>query len=394
MRQLPKRLIAGAAGVLGFATVATALTLAVEYKPYGVPDHRRDEYENTISELRHRGQLLKDLDSEARPRAVVLEPSHDFGMMNPHTTATHSFVVKNEGQHPLALEVQGTSCKCTAGSLQQSLLAPGEQSTVTLTWNTGYQADEYVQTATVLTNDPLAKTITLSVSGVVRAELIAPKSVEFKASNRAEITEASFVVFSQLWDDFEVLDAECELDGFQWHAEPIDTTAAELFDKEARSAWRMRVFAASETFGKFEGELKLTIRPSNGGETVTRLLDCVGHVRAPIGFSSPDLHREQGLDMGTLVAGQEHRFPLIVRCRGDVTRDLEVLDVKPEGLSTSLEPLSKPGSYRLTVTVPADCPSLIFNADQQHGYVQVGDPRDPSFSNWFPMYGAVVTVKQ
>jgi hypothetical protein len=394
MRQLSNRLIGGVAGVLGFATVATALTLVVEYKPYGVPDHRRAEYESKLDELGQRAQRLRELDRAAKPKVVVPESSHDFGMMNPHTTASHSFVIRNDGEHPLALEVRETSCKCTVGQLQQSLLPPAEQTTVTLTWNTGYQADTYEQTATVVTNDPLAKSIKLTVKGEVRAELIVPESVELPASDPAETTHTSFVVFSQLWDNFEVVDARCQLDGFQWHAEPIETTASELFDKGAKSAWRIRVLAASESFGKFEGKLDLTIQPNTGGEDVVRTLTCSGRVRAPIAFSSPNIHGEEGLDIGTLVAGTEQLFQLIVRCRGDVTRPVKVLDIKPDELNASLEPLTKPGSYRLTVKVPADCPFVVFNAEQGHGYVQVGDPRDPGFSNWFPLYGAVTTVEQ
>ncbi len=264
---------------------------------------------------------------------------------------------------------------------------------VTMTWNTGYQADHYQQTATLTTNDPLAKSITLTVSGEVRAEFITPDSVDFKTSDRAELTESSFVVFSQLWKSFTVENIECDLDGFEWNAEPVASHVPELVDREARSAWRIRVFAFSESYGEFKGNITLTVRPDTGAADVVRSLACAGKVRAPIGFYSPDIHKTEGLDIGTVVSDKEHEFHLVVRSRSDHDRKIEVLDVKPEELSASLTPLSQPGSYRLTLTVPAGCPMVVFNADQQHGYVQVGDADDKSFSNWFPLYGAVATVK-
>ena len=393
MRQLNKRLIAGLAGTLCFATVATGLTLVVRYKPYGVPDHRRAEYEDKLAKIEQRQALLSELKEAAKPIAVVPNKTHDFGMLDPHTTATHSFNIRNEGEHPLALEVRETSCKCTVGNLGSDLLDPGQSTKITLTWNTGYQADKYEQTATLVTNDPVKKLIKLTVKGEVRAELVAPESVAFKASNRGEQTEASFVVYSQLWDDFTVSDVQSDLRGFEWYAEPIDGGATELVDKFPKSAWRVRVFAVSESYGKYSGELSLTVKPSIGGEDVVRLVQCAGRVRAPIGFYSPQIHKNEGLDLGTIKSGRQHDFHLVVRARGEGDRKLEVLDIKPDELTASIAPLEKPGSYRLTVTVPADCPHVRFNLDEQHGYVQVGDKRDRDYSNWFPLRGAVVTVK-
>ena len=37
---------------------------------------------------------------------------------------------------------------------------------------------------------------------------------------------------------------------------------------------------------------------------------------------------------------------------------------------------------------------VVFNADSKHGYVHVGDPNDETFSNWFPVVGAVVSIQQ
>ena len=70
--------------------------------------------------------------------------------------------------------------------------------------------------------------------------------------------------------------------------------------------------------------------------------------------------------------------------------EIEVLDVQPPELKASLAAQSKEGNYRLTLTIPADCPMVVFNIPEQHGYVEVGDPNDRQFKNWFPIHGAVV----
>lgn len=392
MRQLSKRLIAGTAGVFCFASVSAALTFMVAYKPYGVSDHRRAEYEQKIDQLRRRNELIRNVNQQSRPKVVVSERTHDFGMLDPHTTATHTFQVSNGGDDPLALEVRETSCKCTVGDLQDSLLDPGESTTVTLTWNTGYKAEKYEQTATLVTNDPVTPSLQLSVLGEVKAQLIVPETVQLQKSDRAKVTKGSFVIYSQLWDDFEVVSAQSDLSSFEWHAEPIDNDSAELGDSEARSAWKVQVFAAHDQFGKFSDDVYLVIQPNNGGEAVEKTVQCNGHVRAPIAFISPDIHKDEGLDMGTVVSGKEHQFHVVVRTRDD-DRKMEVLDVKPDVLNASIEATRKAGDFRLSVKVPSDCPLTVFNGPTQ-GYVQVGDPDDPGYSNWFPLLGAVVTVKQ
>lgn len=393
MSQLSRRLLLGLGGTFCFGTLATGLTLAVKYKPYGVPDSRRQEYEQKLAELEQREQLLQQLDRVATPRAVAPETSHDFGLIDPQSTSTHAFVIRNEGDDPLALKVAETTCKCTVGALADTLLDPGESTEVTMTWNSGQTADQYEQSAAVVTNDPRRERITFTVQGTVRAEFVAPERVPFGVSDLDDPAETEFLVFSQHWHDFSVVDVEGDLDGLEWYAEPVENDIPQLRDREARSAWQIRLLGLPNRYGDYEGRLSLTVKPGNGGDEIVRTLEYGGKVRAPIGFYGPAIHKNDGLDIGTVVAGKEHQFHLLVRARGAESRKIEVLDVKPSELTATLAPLQAPGAYRLTVSVAADCPLVVFNAHEQHGYVQVGDPQDKGFSNWFPLYGAVVDLQ-
>ena len=392
MKNLPKVLFSSLAGLIVFGVIAGVLVYTVTYLPYGVPESRREEYEAKVAEAKGYQEALKDADKTASSILAIKSTEFDFGMVDPHTTHSHSFTVTNEGELPLTLEVQETSCKCTVGELATNLVPPGASTEITMTWNTGYQADTYEQTATVATNDPLQKTLELKVKGVVRAEFIAPSSVGFVTTDPGKPSEGSFVTYSQLWDDFEVTEVDCDLLGFSWSAEPVAPDDISLVDREAKSAWRIKMVSAGNRRGRFAGKLKLKVQPSDGTEAEVRHVDVSGRVRAPISFYSPDIHPKEGLDVGTLISDQEHAFHLVVRSRGESERKLDVLDVKPEELKADLEPLSKAGSYRLTIRVPKGCPMVIFNRDSKHGFVQVGDPSDESFSNWFPLRGAVVAA--
>ena len=128
-------------------------------------------------------------------------------------------------------------------------------------------------------------------------------------------------------------------------------------------------------------------------QMIVRDVAYLGRIQAPITFQSPQIDMRNGLDIGTLRSGEERSFHVVVRTRNSSGRDIDILDVEPDALEASLKPLSVEGSYRLTLTVPTDCPMVVFNVAQQHGYVRVGDPDDDRFSGGFPVYGAVVDLE-
>lgn len=377
--------------VLCFGVVATILTTSVTYKPFGVPDHRREEYDQKLEHLAEVTKLARSKD--AKPKVRVSQTKYSFGMLNPHETAKHSFQIFNDGQSPLELTVTDSSCKCTVGELKQRFVQPGSSTNVTLTWNTGMQADQYEQAVSLATNDPLKKSITLSVSGEVRAECVIPESVTFTKCEWGQNAEANFVVYSQLWSDFEIKKVNCDLRDFQWVAEPLPTTDVAIGGEGARSAWRVRMWTYRQEYGGYESDISVQIEPSGGLDPVTKSIAATGSVKPPISFYSPEIHQSEGLDIGTVVAGKEHSFHLVTRVRSINDRNIQVLDVKPDVLRAKLSPTKQDGNYRLTLTVPEDCPTTIFNRDKV-GYVQVGDPEDEKFSNWFPVRGVVADLSR
>lgn len=393
MPRFAKSLIAIFASILVVGVASAGLSLVVDYKPFGVPDARREEYEQKIAAIRHNLDQASKQQHTAKPRAGVEQTHHDFGLLDPHTTASHGFQIRNEGDAPLTLNVAETTCKCTVGKVKQGVLLPGEATEITLTWNTGYQSESYQQTALVDTNDPNRSTIELTVAGTVRADLVVPEAVRLSTADPGQPAVGSFLVHSQLHEDLIIEDVVCELDGFDWEAEPIDPSAEiSLADAEAKSAWKVRVRCVSTSPGRFATSLRLTVR-GDGKSLPEKTVQAVGKVHRVISFHSPDLHAKEGLRMGTLVNDQDHTFHLTVRQRSDSAKSLRVMDVRPEVLDVRLQPSRRDGDYRLTIRVPKGTPSTIFNLDTKQGYVQVGDPATPGLSNWLPLHGAIVKIQ-
>ena len=374
--------------------VVVLLVLGVTYKPYGVPDHRRGEYEQALTSIADRQRLVDEVEASGGvPVAEVVSRSYDFGRVNPHETMVHDFSVKNEGEAPLTIRIGQTSCKCTVGKMRgNGVLLPGESTNVSLTWNTGLKADSYSQSAQLFTNDPLQKRITLTVKGEVRAELVGPETLNYGGVDLGDVASASVVYFSQLWNEFEVVGVNGCGEALQWHAEPISTDEAVLAGREATSAVRLYLDYTVLTSGMGEAELEVLLKPCDGGDVKKRTLSCSWKTRSPIAFVHPELHKDTGLELGTLASGIRHEFPLIVRQRLEHSRELAVLDYHPKELDVSIEPAGIEGVYRLLIAVPKDCGYLQFNLDQNRGYVKVGDPNDKSFQNWLPIDGAVARL--
>ncbi len=375
------------ATVGGFGIVSANL----QFEPEGLRRGQRKEYEKKLAQIRFEEQRRNEGIAFPHAKAESIERHFFFGMLDPHMTANHAFEIRNTGDVDLFLKAGETSCKCTVGKVGAETVPPGHSTFVTLEWNTGYQIDSYEQSAIVHTNDPEQPTITLSVHGQVRAELVLMhSSLDLTPVDLGETASATTFLYSQLWSDFVIESVTCDVPGFQWIADPIGVNELPVGDLEAKSAWRLKLTSLPTQYGEFAGAAKVVITSIDGGETLEREIKLGGRVRTPISFSSPEIYTDKGLDLGLMVRGTEHRKSIIVRLRGNSDRKLAVLDVMPKQMKAELEATTQPGVYKLTLITPADASPVLFNRSNSHGYVQVGDPEDKKLMNWMPITGAII----
>ena len=357
--------------LVSLLTTAGLFATSVQLEPAGVKSYDRERYDEILANQRLAKQLKRRVDTSNGPIAEVVEASHDFGRLDPHSQHAHSFEIKNVGKSPLTLEVGDTSCKCTVGKLTDGIVRPGQSTFVTLTWNTGYRADQYEQAAIVHTNDLLHPTLTLRVQGEIRAELIVPESVTLNVTDPGEPSHGSFTIYSQLFDDFTIVDVRSDLAGIQWDPEVVSIDSATLADSDARSALGVHLTLPGRARGKFSGTLDVEVLPSGATESITHQVSLSGRVRAPVNFYGEGIHPVSGLEIGTVSGGKDHHFYLTVRSRRKSVSDLEVLDVEPKIIQTKLTPTTRQGEYRLRLTIPGDADTTLFNRDGKQGYVQV-----------------------
>lgn len=102
------------------------------------------------------------------PKVTVVGGStFDFGQMDRHAAGEHTFVLRNDGNRPLALEKGQTTCKCTMSEMKDGELRPGESIPIHLTWTAKTADAEFSQSAEIKTSDPQQPLIRLNVFGKV-----------------------------------------------------------------------------------------------------------------------------------------------------------------------------------------------------------------------------------
>ena len=395
---LAKRLGLTLLGTLTFVGGTAALVQSASFGPTGIPRQLQPKYVPRLRQIEaDRAEAMRiAADDQLRPVAHVETTRHDFGTLPPHATVDHTFTIENRGNAPLMINVQSTSCKCTAASTSDDRVEPGHTGTVTLKWNTGYRTDGYEQTAVIQTNDPARSRITLAVGGKVQADMVVPETASFGRADLTQPATASLMIHTQTFSDFEILDVQSDLPHFQWEVLPVDLSDARLVDLHPTAAWELQLTTIANVRGDFTGHATVTIDASGLDVPLTRRVDLRGKVRAPINFYSPDIHQSTGLDLGVMHNDRVHRRPVIARVRGGEGRSIEVLDVEPKSLVASLEPMpaTRDGvrQYRLVIVSPEDADPVRFNLDSHTGFVSVGDPNDERFRNWLPISGAIVDL--
>lgn len=92
------------------------------------------------------------------PKIVLDRTLHDFGIIPQYGgTVAASFTVSNDGSENLEIGQITTSCSCTSATIEDSVISPGEDTTVTVVFDPDFHeepVDVFKRTVFLPTNDP------------------------------------------------------------------------------------------------------------------------------------------------------------------------------------------------------------------------------------------------
>ena len=107
--------------------------------------------------------------SAVAPRIELSASSFDFGDINPADgLRTETFFVKNTGGAILNIASVSTSCGCTDAEVHSEKIQPGEQTTLTVTYDPSVHPEltgKIKRVVYVKSDDPLKEEIELEITG-------------------------------------------------------------------------------------------------------------------------------------------------------------------------------------------------------------------------------------
>jgi hypothetical protein len=290
----------------------------------------------------------------SHPQVEIPENTHDFGLMNPLTMGSHAFVIRNSGAAPLKLQVGPTTCKCTVSGLAKKEIAPGEETTVSLDWNTG-RGPEFAHSAAIYTNDPERKMVHFTVEGQVRVTIDAePRELALPAADPGSHAVADVVLHSQVWNDIEVVAVQAGLSDFTWRVENVDPR--EFPDLHAQSAQVLRIEFTNLDQGAYHDTLQVSLREKGGERTEQIDIPVSGSIKRRLALYGPAINSLGILDLGNINQGEARQARVIAKVRDELT-DLDQVEVEvfPEFVTATFQPHAsgQSGMYQLVIDVPA-----------------------------------------
>jgi hypothetical protein len=279
--------------------------------------------------------------------------------MNPLTKSRHAFFIRNEGTGPLVLRKGPTTCKCTLSNLSRGEIGPGEEGVVVLDWNSGRDL-LYSHEATIYTNDPERDELHFRVTGKVRQRLgVVPAMASFGGIEPNGRGTVDVILYSQVWNEFDVVGAECSIADVTWKVDSVTSADATLGDVLSARKVTLTTGDAMPQ-GSFSGQLRLDIQPGEGDREILELpLD--GQVLRRLAVYGPAITIDGVIDVGQIDQGQAKKTRLVFKIR-DPQRELRVTGVttSPAFVKVAVLPYDgktpDAGLMHLEVEIPADAP--------------------------------------
>jgi hypothetical protein len=164
------------------------------------------------------------------PRIFSPEPVFDFGSQDNEGKVQHDFTVMNVGTGTLEISNVKSSCGCTVAELAKKSLAPGEETTVSATFNLSGKQGPQTKVISVSSNDPDAPVYKLELKGNAIATIeVEPRFINYGSSSSELLADQKITIKSNKPEvTFNVTGAEVSEPAFT--AEVVTVEAGKSFE--------------------------------------------------------------------------------------------------------------------------------------------------------------------
>lgn len=353
------------------------------------------------------GNSLVPFLPDMAPKAYLVNGSlHDFGTMQRRAKKTHTFIIKNVGKSPLDLRVEGSTCKCTIGTLNKSQLQPGEETGITLEWKTETSSTEFGQSAEIKTNDPRQPMLKLSVKGIVVDKLLVdPDVLDLSEFSTTEPLVKTLMVYNFSKEAVNINKIEwsekANAEMIKLSHKPVDVATIKNEDfKEATQAFEV-TFELPKGFP--QGKLNGMIRFETDIEE-NSILECtvrgrgVGDVTL---LAGKNLNSEYNiLELGEIKQAEGKETKIFVSVKGP-NRENVKLSVETEVPQEALQVRVGEGFvrgesilYPLEIVVPKGGPLSIYPGTATDNFAKIVLKSKSEFEQEIPIYLRMVVTAE
>jgi hypothetical protein len=302
-----------------------------------------------------------------QPKVQIENPLYDFGSATEATMVNHTFKLKNVGQGRLVISHVKTSCGCTAAKPDKNTLGPGEETEISVGFDTHFQKGHQVRTITAFTNDPNTPQAIMTMQGVVKQQVSAtPADVAFGTVKQGtEVTKE--VIVSDLTnrkDPFIVSEVT--------NANPaIKVEKANRPDGKPGALLKITLTKAMPA-GSFDDTVKMTT------SRIPLQVDVFGQVTGDLSVAPAQV------SFGIVPHGQE--ATRMVKLTNEGSKPIKVLGITSTAVpvSASAEPIDGSKDYKIVVQLHRGTPDGQIRGQLQ---IKTDDPEQQVLN--VPFYGIV-----
>jgi hypothetical protein len=289
------------------------------------------------------------------PQALV----HDFGSMTQLAEGTHTWEFKNIGDADLELWMESSTCSCTIAKLstkegeqkKKVMVKPKDSTKIDLQWQTKMFHDDYSKGATIGTNDPSRRAVSLVVKGKVYPPVIVIPNevVTFNSVSNEETHEAKIAMFSVDRPDLKIKKISTTRPEFLVpHVRPL--TPEECKQLKVKGGLQITVeMKPGMPLGRFQDELVMeTDHPVKSDVKMT----IVGNTTGPISVIP------ERLSMKSVSSGKGASRDLTLLVRAGRPTNFTV-GYQPKMVKVEITPDDTPtqkGRYKVSVFIPPGTP--------------------------------------
>ena len=295
--------------------------------------------------------------TQQHPVAVADIRTYEFGEMNPLESGSYEFKIKNEGRVALQIHKATTSSERIRAKITNKLVGPGDTITAHVDWFGETSGQFITETVTLHTNDPENRTLELTVEGSIRSLVVSePRQLKMMRMIPGEESSGSVIVHSQKWDDLEIRDTTCSLDGVVVDIQPA--SEASLRKLQAVGGYLVTVKVPPQDVGPFQGKIKIEMASENGTENLE--IPIFGNVLRRLSLYGDAIDSHGNVELGKVYRGQGQTTNLSIKLR-DSESDATNWEyqTQPSFLKVAVVPDSLPGTFNMRIEIPKDAPAAM-----------------------------------